>query len=184
MSNQNIASKIATPYAEALLEIAKNADLLQETSKNLSSISMILSESKNLEVLLSNPLVNILIKKNVLQELFSNQVNDFIVNFLLVLVDKRRITLLNAIIQKYLELSYKLESITIAELFSAVELTETQQNKIIDKIKKITKSNNVKLITTIDSNLIAGFIIRIGSKVIDASLAGKLKKMSFYLNTN
>lgn len=184
MSNQNITSKIATPYAEALLEIAQNADLLQETSENLSSISTILSESKNLQILLSNPLINISVKKNILQELFDNQVNDFILNFLLVLVDKRRIALLNTIIQKYLELSYKLESITIAELFSSVEFTEAQHNKLINKIKKMTKSNNVKLITTIDSNLIGGFIIKIGSKVIDASLAGKLKKMSFYLNTN
>nr|YP_009392673.1 ATP synthase CF1 subunit delta [Bostrychia tenella]ARW61235.1 ATP synthase CF1 subunit delta [Bostrychia tenella] len=184
MSNQSIMNKIAVPYAEALLEIAQNEDSLKETSKNLSSISTILSESRDFQMLLSNPLIGIPVKKDILQKLFTNQVSDFILNFLLFLVDKRRISLLNTIIEKYLKLTYQLESITIAELSSAVEFTETQQNKLIDKIKIITKSNNVKLITSTDSNLIGGFVVKIGSKVIDASLAGKLRKMSFYLNTN
>lgn len=184
MSNQNAVNKVAMPYAEALLDIAQNANLLQETSKNLLSISMILSESQDLKILLSNPLINTSIKKDILQELFADQVHDFILNFLLILVDKRRISLLSTIIEKYLELNYDLESITVAELSSAVEFTEAQQKNLIDKIKIFTKSNNVKLVTTTDPNLIGGFIVKIGSKVIDASLAGKLRKISFYLNTN
>lgn len=184
MSNQNVISKIAVPYAEALLDIAQNANLLQETSSNLSSISTILSESKDLQILLSNPLINAVIKKEVLEELFGDQVHDFVLNFLLVLVDKRRISLLSTIIKKYLELTYKLESITVTELLSAVELTEVQQKELIDKIKVITKSNNVKLVSNVDSSLIGGFMVKIGSRVIDASLAGKLRKMSLYLNAN
>lgn len=184
MSNQNIIGKIAVPYAEALLEVAQNSNLLQETSKNLSSISVILSESQDLQALLSNPLIKVSIKKDILQELLKNQVDDFILNFLLILVDKRRISFLSTIIEKYLELTYKLESITVAELSSATEFTQVQYNTLVEKIKLITKSNNVKLITTINSSLIGGFVIKIGSKVIDASLAGKLRKMSFYLNAN
>jgi len=42
----------------------------------------------------------------------------------------------------------------------------------------------VKLITNIDSSLIGGFILKIGSKVIDASLSGKLQQIAFYLETN
>ena len=55
---------------------------------------------------------------------------------------------------------------------------------IIEKIKLITNSDNVKLVINIDSNLIGGFIVKIGSKVIDASLSGKLNQIAFYLNTN
>nr|YP_009397839.1 ATP synthase CF1 subunit delta [Sonderella linearis]ARW67025.1 ATP synthase CF1 subunit delta [Sonderella linearis] len=184
MNNQNVINKIAVPYAEALLEIAKKTNLLNETSKNLSSISVILSESKDLKDLLSNPLTNSSIKKDILNKLFSNQVNDFILNFLFVLVDRRRIVFLNVIIEKYLELTYKLESTTIAEFLSAVELNETQEQNLIDKIKLINKTSSVKLIKAIDPDLIGGFIIKIGSKVIDASLAGKLKKISLFLTRN
>lgn len=184
MSNQSIISKITVPYAEALLEISQNANLLQKTSKDLSSINLILSESKDLRLILLNPLINVSIKKDILKQLFSKEVNQFILNFLLVLVNKRRISFLSAIIEKYLQLVDKLESITVVELSSAVELNEDQQKKLVENIKLITKSTNVKLVVNIDSSLIGGFIIKIGSKVIDTSLAGKLKRMSFYLNTN
>lgn len=184
MSNQNIISKITTPYAEALLEISQNANLLQETNKNLSSISVILSQSKDLRLLLLNPLINISVKKQILKTLFMDKVNKFVLNFLFVLVDKRRIVFLSEIIEKYLELVYKLESITVAELSSAVDLSENQQKDLIEKIKLITCSTNVKLITNTDPALIGGFRVKIGSKVIDTSLAGKLKSMSLYLKTN
>nr|YP_009397431.1 ATP synthase CF1 subunit delta [Dasyclonium flaccidum]ARW66617.1 ATP synthase CF1 subunit delta [Dasyclonium flaccidum] len=184
MSNQSTTGKIAIPYAEALLEIAQTANVLQEINNNLSSISVVLSESKDLEVLLSNPLVKNMIKKDILRKLFEGQVNDFILRFLLVLVDRRRISFLSIIIAKYLELAYQLESITIAELSSAVELNETQKQNLIHNIKLITKTTNVELVIKIDSNLIGGFIIKIGSKIIDTSLAGKLKKISLYLNTD
>nr|YP_009395164.1 ATP synthase CF1 subunit delta [Bryothamnion seaforthii]ARW63932.1 ATP synthase CF1 subunit delta [Bryothamnion seaforthii] len=184
MSNQNLKEKIALPYAEALIDIAQKLGLLSETNNNLSSISMVLSQSKDLKLFLSNPLISKVVKKEVLKKLFQDQVNDFILNFLLVLVDRQRISFITTIIEKYLELSYQLESITIAEVSSAVELNESQQDSLIEKIQVITGTNRVKLVINNDPDLIGGFIIKIGSKIIDASLSGKLKNISFYLNTN
>nr|ARW68291.1 ATP synthase CF1 subunit delta [Chondria sp. (in: red algae)] len=184
MSNQNLNNKIAVPYAEALLDIAQKQGLVSETTANLSSISVVLSESKDLNDLLLNPLVNSLLKKETIHSLFKSQVSDFIVNFLLVLVDRRRISYLSAIINKYLELAYQLESITIAEVYSAVDLNDFQQESLVEQIKIITKTNKVKLIVNKNPNLIGGFIIKIGSKIIDASLLGKLNRISFYLNAS
>ena len=48
----------------------------------------------------------------------------------------------------------------------------------------MTNGKKVKLITKIDPDLIGGFIIKIGSKVIDTSLSGKLQQIAFYLETN
>nr|QCI09062.1 ATP synthase CF1 subunit delta [Inkyuleea mariana] len=184
MSSQSLVSKIALPYAEALIDLAKDSDLIENTTKDLSLISKILSNSIDLQSFLSNPLIDSLAKKNVLNQLLLNQVNDFVLKFLLVLIDRRRISLLSTIIEKYLDLAYQIESIIIAEVSTAIEFTESQQDALIEKIKIITKSKKIKLIINIDSTLIGGFIIKIGSKIIDTSLSGKLKQMSFYLNTN
>nr|QCI05851.1 ATP synthase CF1 subunit delta [Dasysiphonia japonica] len=184
MINQSMAEKISVPYAEALLDLAKKTNLLSETEQDLSFILSTLSSSKDLQLLLANPLIGIAIKKKVLFDLFSDKINKFILNFLSVLIDRRRIVLLNAIINKYLQLAYELKSVIVADLLTAVEFSELQQEAIIEKIKLITKSDNVKLVISIDSNLIGGFIVKIGSKVIDASLSGKLNQIAFYLNTN
>lgn len=184
MSSNSIIDKISIPYAEALLGLAKDNNFIPEAEQNLLFISTTLSNSKDLQLFLANPLINVLVKKKVINNLFKGSINDFILNFLLVLVDRRRIPLLIIIINKYLELTYRLNAIIIVELSTSVEFSEIQQETLVETIKNITNSKNVKLIMTVNSSLIGGFIIKIGSKVIDASLAGKLRKISFYLNAN
>nr|ARW69313.1 ATP synthase CF1 subunit delta [Polysiphonia sp.] len=184
MSNQSFKEKVAIPYAEALLGYVQSFNLLDKATQDLSSISTVLSKSEDLELLLLNPLVRTSIKKNVLKELFQTQVSDFVMNFLFVLVDRRRISILDSIIKKYLELACILESTVVAEVYSAIDISELQQEDLINKVKLMTKSNKVKLTIIKDSDLIGGFIIKIGSKVVDVSLAGKLKQISLYLNVS
>ena len=142
------------------------------------------TEARSTATFLSNPLINISSKKNVLNQLFTNQISGFVLKFLLVLIDRRRIFMLDIIIEKYFNLVYKTESTILTEVITAISLTEEQESMLVEKLKIMTNSQNIKLITTIDQSLIGGFIIKIASKVIDASLLGKLKQMAFYLETN
>nr|YP_009732137.1 ATP synthase CF1 delta subunit [Gracilaria spinulosa]QHS70728.1 ATP synthase CF1 delta subunit [Gracilaria spinulosa] len=183
MSSQGFMSKIAIPYAEALVESASAASVLDKVNEDLSLISEILEESKELKTFFYNPLITIEIKKNVVNELFNNQVHSLVIRFLLVLIDRRRITLLDIIISKYLELVYQLQSIVVAEIQTPIILADIQQSALIHKIRDITNSKTVKLVITIEPMLIAGFIIKIGSKTIDTSLHGRLKHISAYLNS-
>nr|WCH54722.1 ATP synthase CF1 subunit delta [Hypnea edeniana] len=182
MSSQNANDKISLPYAEALLEYANENKIINDMNSNLSAIQSLLAESMDFQLLLNNPLTATEIKKEVITKLLSNQVNSYVLKFLLVLVDRRRISLINLIINKYFELAYKLDSITIANISTPVALTEAQQEALINKLKTMTSSQTVKLEMNIDTSLLGGFIIQIGSKVIDTSLAGKLKNMAFYLS--
>ena len=182
--SQSILYRIANPYAEALLELSQVNDAVDKASQDLSNVLELISKSNDLKLFLSNPLVEANLKKSVLNQLLKDQVSHFVLNFLMVLVDRRRISILHLIIDKYLSLVYKTESTILTEVITANNLTEEQQEALINKIKVMTKGENVKLITTIDKDLIGGFILKIGSKVIDASLAGKLKQIAFYLETN
>nr|QVY58366.1 ATP synthase delta subunit [Kappaphycus striatus] len=183
MSNQNVIAKVVLPYAEALLEHSYQNNLSDEVSQNLSIISDTLEQSSDLRLFFNNPLVSVELKKNVINHLFADQINTFVLKFLLVLVDRRRITLLTLIITKYFDLVYKLNSTAIAYVSTAIALTEKQQEVLIQKIKTMTNSKQVKLEMSIDLSLIGGFTIQIGSKKIDTSLSGKLKQMALYLST-
>nr|YP_010199183.1 ATP synthase CF1 subunit delta [Crassiphycus usneoides]UAD88632.1 ATP synthase CF1 subunit delta [Crassiphycus usneoides] len=183
MSSQGFMSKVALPYAEALVESANNASALNEVNQDLSLISEILEESKELKTFFFNPLITTEVKKNVVNKLFADQVHSLVIRFLLVLIDRRRITLLDIIISKYLELVYQLQSIVVAEILTPIILTDIQQNELVSKIKDITNSTTVKLVITIEPTLIAGFIVKIGSKTIDTSLYGRLKHIGAYLNS-
>nr|YP_009314517.1 ATP synthase CF1 subunit delta [Liagoropsis maxima]SCW22771.1 ATP synthase CF1 subunit delta [Liagoropsis maxima] len=184
MSSKTLATQLSQPYAEALLELAQQSDILSKVNEDITVISQILSESSSLTDFLGNPLINRTTKKEAIKNLFTNQVSSQCITFMLLLVDRKRINYLQDILDKYLELSYSLDSVIIANITSSIPLTDKQQNKLIDKLKSMTGKDNVKLELSVDDKLIAGFTIQIGSKIIDTSLRGQLKDIGHFLGVS
>merc|ERR1712178_402047 len=106
------------------------------------------------------------------------QIDGSTLKFLFLLVDRGRIEVLDSIAQKFLELSYKQESIEIAKITSSIQLSAEQQKQIAEKLKVITGAKQIKLALKIDPKLIGGFTIEIGSKMSDTSILGQLKQIS------
>jgi F-type H+-transporting ATPase subunit delta len=99
----------------------------------------------------------------------------------LLLVDRGRIAVLDGIAQKFLELSYKEESIAIAKVTSSLQLSAQQQQNIAEKLKLISGAKQIKLALKVDPQLIGGFTVEIGSKLIDTSIRGQLRQISSLL---
>lgn len=182
MSLNSSSIKIALPYAEALIDSSQNIHLVDETANNLSLILESVGKSERLKSFLANPLFPAQVKKNVLSELFVNQVSCHVINFLHVLVDRRRIALLDQIIRLYLDLADKLKLVLVAEVITAFPLNELQKEAVQSKLKHVTNSSKIRLTEQVNTDLIGGLIIKIGSKVIDMSIRGQLNQISSYLN--
>jgi F-type H+-transporting ATPase subunit delta len=75
-----------------------------------------------------------------------------------------------------------LKQTVVAEVISAVELTDAQRQSVSEKVKAMTSANQVELDTKIDPDLIGGVIIKVGSQVIDASLRGQLRRIGISLS--
>ena len=173
--------KIAQPYAEALLTLANSNDSLKATINDMSIVAQFLANSSDLKKFLANPLVASKTKKSVLKDVLGEQIQPKTLTFLMLLVDRGRIAFLGDIAQKFLELSYKEESIEIAKVISAVSLSLEQQKGLAEKLKEITGAKQIKLALKVDPHLIGGFTVEIGSKLIDTSIRGQLKKISTLL---
>jgi len=176
-----VLSKVAEPYAEALLELAKSNGSLKETTNDMNIVTQFLANSSDLKKFLGNPLITKDAKKNVVKDIFGEQIDGSTLKFLLLLVDRGRIEVLDSIAQKFLELSYKQDSIEIAKITSSIQLSADQQQSIAEKIKAITGAKQIKLALKVDPQLIGGFTIEIGSKMIDTSIRGQLKQISSLL---
>lgn len=182
MSKSGSLVKASLPYAEALFESSKFIQLIEKTNQDLLLISETVSNSDSLKLFLSNPLVTSETKKKVLQQLFLDQVSSHVLNFLSILVDRRRISLLSSIIDCYLTLVYKLKLTTVANIYTAAVLTDLQQKSLEKKLQDMTNSKEIKLVIQVNPELIGGFVIQIGSKIIDMSIYGQLNQMTSYLN--
>ena len=176
-----VLSKVAEPYAEALLDLAISNDALKETTNDINIVSQFLANSSDLKKFLGNPLITRSAKKTVVKDILGEQISGSTLKFLLLLVDRGRIEVLENIAQKFLELSYKQESIEIAKITSSIQLSAQQQKEIAEKLKAITGAKQIKLALKVDPQLIGGFTIEIGSKMIDTSIRGQLRQISSLL---
>lgn len=181
MSASIISGKIADPYAEALMAIAQQHHLTEQFGDEIRSLLGLLESSPELRDFLVNPVVKGDDKKAVVRRILGDDANTYLKNFLLFLVDRRRILFIEVIAQKYLEQLRKLNNVALAMVTSAVELNESQRNAIADKVKQITGAASVELNTKVDSDLIGGVIIQVGSKILDTSLRGQLRRISLSL---
>lgn len=184
MSSKNFIRTAILPYAEALHDLTHTRLDNSLLTQDIESIYQILLQSKDLVNLLSNPLISTKSKKEIVINLFSGQIHDIIVNFVFVVIDRKRILFLREILELYFELNFASESIIFADIYSVEQLTLEQQHVLIEKLQNITNTMQVKLRIIIDSSLIGGLIIKIGSKVIDVSLRGQLQAMSSFLQAN
>lgn len=100
----------------------------------------------------------------------------------MLLVDRRRILLLEPICEQYITLLRQKNQTVLAEITSAVPLSQEQEQAIREKVIAMTNAHQVELETKIDRDLIGGVIIKVGSQVIDASLRSQLRRLSLRLS--
>ncbi len=183
MKDSVITSEISAPYAQALMSLAQSQNLTDRFGEDASAILTLLKESPELEHFLESPIVDLDAKKAVLQQVLGDQVHPYVRNFLLLIVDQRRIAFLAGILKQYQTLLRDVNQTALAEVISAIELTEDQKQTVRDRVIALTGARQVELETTVDPDLIGGVIIKVGSQIIDASLRGQLRRISLRLGS-
>ncbi|VEP14217.1 ATP synthase subunit delta [Hyella patelloides LEGE 07179] len=183
MSGTLISSEVAEPYAQALMSVAQQNNLTEPFGSVCRDLESLMEESTEFSDFVANPVVNPEAKKEVLRQVMGNEANPYFVNFLMLLVDKRRIIFLKEIAAQFSALLRKLNNVVLAEVTSATELNDGQKQALVDRVKGITDASDVELKITIDPELIGGVIIKVGSKVIDASVQGQLRRIGMSLGS-
>jgi F-type H+-transporting ATPase subunit delta len=183
MKSDIATAEIAQPYAEALMSVAQSKNLTEQFGEDARSLLNLLSESEQLRNFLGNPFIQPETKKAVINQVLGEGANVYFRNFLLLLVDRRRILLLEPVFKQYLALLRQLKQAVLAEVTSAVPLSEEQRQAVIEKVIAITNAREVELETKVDRELFGGVIIKVGSQVIDASLRGQLRRLSLRLSS-
>ena len=87
----------------------------------------------------------------------------------------------DAVMLRYLELYREQQGITLAQVRSAQSLTEDQQAALSKKVQAMAGTNKVDIDLSVDPSLIGGFVVSLGSQVIDASLSGQVRRLGLAL---
>ena len=183
MSGTLISSEIAEPYAQALMSLAQQNNLTEEFGNTCRELENLLEESSDFSEFVANPVIEAEDKKAVLKKVMGDSAHSYFVNFLMLLVDKRRIVFLKEVVEQFSALLRQLNNVVLAEVTTAKELNDEQRNALVDRVKGITDASDVELKVTVDPELIGGVIIKVGSKIVDASVQGQLKRIGMSLSS-
>ena len=181
MQSSGVVFEVVEPYAQAFMSLAKDQDLVDKFGEDVAGILELLADSQDLPAVLTSPMVNVATKKQILRQVLSEQVHAYTLNFVLLLVDQGRIGFLSGICEQYQTLLRQLRGLVLAEVISSRELTGSQCDQVVAKVKHMTGATGVELKTIVDESVLGGVIIRVGSQVIDASLRSQLRRIGLKL---
>lgn len=178
MDTQNKIQLIADRYADALINLVQSGNISYEkVSQDLDIISQTLVQSPDLREVLDNPIISTEDKKDVIDSIFGSEIDRLVINFLKIVVEKKRFFTFKEIQSEYKKRLDQINNISRIKVTSAVDLNDEMKNKIIDKLQtKLQKT--VEVDWDKDEEIIAGLIIKMGDNIIDTSLKNKLEDLS------
>ena len=168
-------SRAAIRYAKAILDIATESNNTTAVNNDMKTIVLAIKESEELKDFLSNPIVNGEVKMSALSEIFSSLQTETKGLFQLLLANKR-FEILSAIATKFNELFDIASGVEKAVVTTAVPLTAELEVLVTNKLKEFS-SNTISITNVVDASIIGGFVLRIGDKQYNASVANKLQQL-------
>ena len=170
-------------YGTALREAARDTGMQQEIMDDGFQVLEILDSEPEFKAFMDYPAISAEEKKKVLKEIFEGRICRELMNFLCVLVDKRRTDRFGYIMKVYKNLTEREDGVSYGTVYSVVKLDDDRLASLQEQTSKLLRMN-VKLENEIDESLIAGVKILVEGKIIDASFRKKFDELAARLRSS
>lgn len=179
MAQSNPAT-VARPYAKAAFETAVAQGDLSNWSKMLELLAWVVLDPR-VESVIEDPRHAPGRTAEIIVELCGDQLDARGANFVALLAENGRLAALAEIFEQFEAARAEHERRVEVEIISAFALSDVQQGKLADALKK-RLDREISITTSVDGSLIGGVIIHAGDTVIDGSLRGRLAQLESSLN--
>lgn len=174
-------STLARPYARAAFEYARDAGQLAQWQQELATAAAV-SKNESVAAVLGDPGLTAQEQATVLTKVCGDAIGTQVSNFIAILADNKRLSLLPEIFDQYEQFKANQEKSVDVEVISAFDLADEMRDKLARGLgAKLERE--VKVRTSTDSNLLGGVLIRAGDLVIDGSVRGRLNKLAEAMNS-
>lgn len=172
MPNQAVARR----YARALFDLAQEKGQLDQVDREMELVAKMIEGDGYLQAIMNDVLISPSKKHNLIEKLFGGKVSALVLNFLFLVVRKRREAHIPEMYRAFLDLANEARGVVEVEVRSAVELPEetikTLEGKLVSKLGK-----RVKFQTQVAPELIGGLVVRVGDTLMDGSIRTRLRRM-------
>ncbi|MFL5754411.1 MAG: ATP synthase F1 subunit delta [Bacteroidia bacterium] len=167
---------VATRYAKSLLDLAVEKGQLEAVYQDMLLVQQVSENNHDFVIMLESPIIKTDKKQSILHEIFKGKITDMSMSFIDIITDKRREMYVDDIAKSFVEQYKAQKRILTAVITSAAGIDDATRKKVMDLVKQ-TSQGEVELIEKVDKKLIGGFVLRIGDKQVDASIARKLNDL-------
>lgn len=161
---------VARRYAKALFELASSDKSTNDVLQGLSNITLAMKEAPELERVLLNPLIEPAAKSNIIREITSNKL---ILSFMDLLAKRKRLDVFREITSAFRSMADELNGVRRALIKTALPLSDDQK-KSVESTLAGALSGKVIGQFEVAKDLIGGVWVKMGDRVLDASLRGRI----------
>ncbi len=173
----SISTGIAARYATAIFQLAREDKGLDAIEKDVDALAAALDDSADFRNLISSPIYPRKEQQAAVTAIAGKMgLSANLTNLLGLMASKRRLFVLPQLIRALRDLIAEEKGEVTAEVTSARELTEAQSDKLA-KTLKAQVGKDVKIRAAVDERLIGGLVVKVGSKMIDTTIASKLRNL-------
>lgn len=166
---------VARVYAQALLDLGRESNRIDALGQELEQIAAAVRGDATLRTFLESPALDRAAKKRALESL-RGTIDDLIVNFLCVLVDKGRIVSLGAVAEAYRDLADAAAGRVRVHAMTAVPLGDELRKRLVETLQQ-TLNHECVLETEVRPELVGGLVLQVGDKVYDGSVSRALRRV-------
>ena len=172
-----ISTGIATRYATAVFDLAKEGKAIKALESDVAALDAAMTDSADLRTLLTSPLYSREEQSAAITAIAKKmKLSDTTSNVLALLAAKRRLFVMPQLLAVLQDMLSEERGEVTTEVTSAKKLTKAQADKLAKTLKaQVGKSITIK--ETVDESIIGGLIVKVGSKMIDTSIASKLNAL-------
>jgi len=180
MSSEVIVGK---RYARALLEAARERGLIAEVAQELKLVAAAVEETDGFQNVWENPSFSAAVKKQMIESVLAGKVSEVVINTIKLMVDKGREDLLGTLSEQYAEAANEALGQAVAQVYSVAPLTEDDMKSVAATFSQLT-GKTIIVENIVNPGLLGGLQVRIGDRLYDGSLSGKLQRLGKTLSQN
>src|SRR5437588_1376467 len=157
-------AKVAKRYARALFSAASKTGKVDAVQRDLSTVNSLCVQTPELQRVLESPLVTADRKREIVDQIFTKELDVLSRHFLHLLVDKRREEILPTVGEEFTRLADDARGLVRAEALVAAPLDDLQRAAFVENLERRT-GKTVELNVTVDENIIGGAVVRMQDTV-------------------
>lgn len=176
--------RLASRYAKSLIDISVEQNCLEETLKDMQLVQNICQQNFDFVALMRSPIIKADKKTAIIEAIFTNRASKLTITFFKLLITKGREKFIDEIAHAFITQYRHNKKMRMVKLTTASPVDDSVVNVLKAKLANLYQGSSIHIETAVDPALLGGFVLDMGDKLMDASIARDLNDIKKQFSKN